>query len=155
MGVSGLAALSSSLSAAVAFNERTIPDELLTVVPIPSYASVRSIPLLTIKGSVSLRVDEASGEGVPPHEAAAILEALIASRGVAGGAMSPFMCEWHHIETAFVSAAVGVDTSSISTQQRLMLPLLLDTAFKLPCLTDDGTHMTKDEFVAALQARGW
>ena len=72
-----------------------------------------------------------------------------ASRGL----LSSFWQEWAHIETQFVSVAVAIDTTPLTPEQRLYLPLLIETAFKLPCAADGAAAaLSKDDFVAALQA---
>ena len=38
-----------------------------------------------------------------------------------------YWAEWAHIESAFVSVAVGLDTTHLTEEQRLRLPLLLET----------------------------
>ena len=156
LGDMGLAQMAEKLKVAVAHNETPIPNEHLTVVPIPAYASVRSIPLLTIRGAETLAVAPNSGVGVEPEKAASILSEMTRSfDGLEGGQrsqLSGYWHEWAHIETQFVSAAVALDTSILTPEQRLLLPLVAETAFKLPCALEDGTNMTKDEVVTGLQA---
>ena len=49
--------------------------------------------------------------------------------------------------------AVAIDTTPLTPEQRLYLPLLMETAFKLPCAADGAAAaLSKDDFVAALQA---
>jgi len=49
--------------------------------------------------------------------------------------------------------AVAIDTTPLTPEQRLQLPLLMATAFKLPCAADGAAAaLSKDDFVAALQA---
>ena len=58
---------------------------MLTCVPVPSLAAVRSVPVLTIRGggaADSLAVAEASGVGVPPTEQQEVLEKLVRASGL-------------------------------------------------------------------------
>ena len=49
--------------------------------------------------------------------------------------------------------AVAIDTTPLTPEQRLQLPLLMAMAFKLPCAADGAAAaLSKDDFVAALQA---
>jgi len=156
MGAEGLAEAARKLQEAVAFNEREIPAHFLNAVPVPSYASIRSIPVLTIRGGKHLDVAPNSGVGVPPDVASSILAALRESRAAlpphVAPSFAPFWTEWAHVDTAFVTVAIAIDTASLSAEQRLLLPLYLDTAFKLPCELEDGTLLPKDDFVSGLQA---
>ena len=49
LGEEKLAALQARLDAAVAANEREIPEEVQTCVPIPSISKVRTIPVLSVR----------------------------------------------------------------------------------------------------------
>ena len=124
--------------------------------PIPSYDSVRSIPLFTVRGATTLAPAPDSGAGVPDIERRAVLAKLQASRDKAGSGLDPYWVEWDHVDSAFVSVAVGLDTSGLDPSLRLFLPLLLEVFFKLPCAPDGaeggGGSLSKDEFVAGLQA---
>ena len=155
LGEAGLLQMAELLEKATAQNETPIPTKYLTAVPIPSKASVRSIPLVSIRGSSALQVAPSSGEGIPPAETSRILEALGAScAGLPEGqraCLASYWQEFAHIHSQFVSIAVAVDTSHLTNEQRLHLPLLELMAFKLPCDLDDGTHLSKEEFVTALQ----
>ena len=62
-----------------------------------------------------------------------------------------FHADLTHIDSAFVYAAVGIDTTPLSTKQRLYLPILEEILFKLPATLEDGTELSKDEFVNQLQ----
>ena len=85
----------------------------------------------------------------PLHLVASQAALDAASRGL----LSSFWQEWAHIETQFVSVAVAIDTTPLTPEQRLYLPLLIETAFKLPCAADGAAAaLSKDDFVAALQA---
>jgi Zn-dependent M16 (insulinase) family peptidase len=112
---------------------------------------VRSFPILSVRGGAALAVAPASGAGVPADVSAAIVAKLRASRDEDGAGV-PFWANFVHVSSAFVSVAVAIDTSALATRQRAYLPLLLALLFKLPCTLDDGTQLSKDEFVAALQA---
>ena len=74
------------------------------------------------------------------------------SASSADGSAASYWAEWNHIDSSFVSVGAAFDTSGLPTELRLYLPLLWEMLFKLPCTLDDGTKMSKDEFVAALQA---
>ena len=116
----------------------------------------RSIPLLSIRGATQLRVADNSGSGIAEAQQSDILHMLNTSRASLPqserDAIAARWQEWAHIDTQFVSVAVALDTSKLSPAQRLYLPLLMETAWKLPCVLEDGTQLSKDEFVSGLQA---
>ena len=124
--------------------------------PIPSYGAVRAIPLLSLSGASSVAIKPNSGAGVPPEKQAAILQTMSASfaslPAASKDALSGYWHEWAHVDSQFVTAAVAVDTSELTAEQRLYLPLLDEMAFKLPCTCDDGTVLSKDALVTGLQA---
>eukprot|EP00929_Paragymnodinium_shiwhaense_P095329 TRINITY_DN56406_c0_g1_i1.p1 TRINITY_DN56406_c0_g1~~TRINITY_DN56406_c0_g1_i1.p1 ORF type:complete len:1111 (+),score=243.87 TRINITY_DN56406_c0_g1_i1:93-3425(+) len=151
LGQGGLDEMTKKLEAAIEYNERDIPEKYLTCVPIPAYSSVRSFPLLTMRGVETLAVAPNSGFGVNESTAADVLQRLNESRKQAPAHMAGYWCEWAHIESAFVSVFVAMDTSDLPLNLRFYMETLCDTAFKLPCALDDGKEMTKDQFVAEVQ----
>ena len=155
LGPAGLRRMAELLQGATAENERAIPTEFLTRVPIPSKASVRAIPLVSLRGASTLQIAPNSAEGVPAETAALILEGLNGSCAALPEAqrtpLASYWQEWAHIQSQFIAVAVVIDTSHLTSEQRLYLPLLQDLTFKLPCALEDGTLMSKDGFVTALQ----
>ena len=45
---------------------------------------------------------------------------------------------------------MGIDTTPLTKEQRLYLPILEEVLFKLPATLEDGTKLSKDEFVSKL-----
>uniref|UniRef100_A0A7S4B5T8 Peptidase M16C associated domain-containing protein n=1 Tax=Chrysotila carterae TaxID=13221 RepID=A0A7S4B5T8_CHRCT len=152
LGSAGLVKCAEILDAAIAHNEREIPAKYLTAVPIPSPASVRLIPVLTVRGSKKLEIAENSGGTLSDETKNSVLRILTESKAKHGSAFDPYWVEWEHIDSVFVSVAVALDTSTLSPSERKYVPLLLELAFKLPCVLDDGSDLTKDEAVSQLQA---
>lgn len=156
LGAEGLGKMARALAEAVEKNETPIPESYLRSVPIPSYSSVRAIPIVSLVGATSLAIKRASGEGVPAETQAELLEAMNASLAAlpAGQlrAVGEYWSEWAHVESAFVSVAVSIDTSHLTPAQRLFLPLIDELAYKLPMALDDGTHLSKDAVVTGLQS---
>ena len=161
LGPDRLAELGAALDAAVMFNEREIPDGVLERVPIPSLASVRGVPVLTVRGPMgALEVAENSGDGVSDATRDAVLATLRGSAARADPAVGQYWVDWNHIDSNFVAVAVAMDTCTLEAESggrgvplRMYLPLLLELMWKLPCALDDGTELSKDEFVAAVQVR--
>ena len=153
LGEEKCAALAATLEAAIAHNERPIPEEALRSVPVPAISKVKSVPIATIRGggATPLAAVPAIGSVVPPETVASLVDALTASRAAAGAAADGLWVEWSHIESAFVNVTVLLDTRPLTPAQRLYLPLLLDLAFKAPATLDDGTALSKDDFVEAIQ----
>ncbi len=152
LGPDRLAELGAALDAAVMFNEREIPDGVLERVPIPSLASVRGVPVLTVRGPMgALEVAENSGDGVSDATRDAVLATLRGSAARADPAVGQYWVDWNHIDSNFVAVAVAMDTCTLEAPLRMYLPLLLELMWKLPCALDDGTELSKDEFVAAVQ----
>ncbi|KAL3776496.1 hypothetical protein HJC23_013239 [Cyclotella cryptica] len=153
LGEDGLKNLANVLEAAMAKNEEPIPEEILTSLPIPDLEKVPSIPLFTarlsptVNDTWSLDIIPESVRGVNMHDMNGIVDQLKKeAEGAALGA-APFHADFTHIDSAFVFAAVGVDTTQLTTQQRLYLPILDEILFKLPATLDNGEHLTKEEFV--------
>jgi Zn-dependent M16 (insulinase) family peptidase len=150
LGEEGLKKLADILEAAMAKNESPIPEEILTSLPVPDLNKVPSIPLFTARlspGSLSLDVIPESVRGVSTEDVNAILSRLKSDAEKSKSMDAPFHADLTHIESAFVFAAVGVDTTPLSSEQRLYLPILDEILFKLPADLDDGKRITKEEFV--------
>ena len=92
-----------------------------------------------------------TGVGVAPATREAVTSALRASFDAAGEAAAGIWIEWAHVDSAFVSVGLALDTSHVPSELRLYLPLLFELWWKLPAVLDDGTHLSKDKFVAALE----
>lgn len=153
LGEGGLDRLSKTLENAMATNEEPIPPEILTSLPVPDLEKVPSIPLFTARlspssNSLELAVISESVRDVSLEDADAIVAGL--KQNTKGTAI-PFHADLCHIDSAFIFAAVGIDTTSLTKEQRLYLPILEEILFKLPCTLDNGEKMTKEEFVNALQ----
>jgi len=63
----------------------------------------------------------------------------------------PFHADLTHIDSAFVFAAVGIDTTPLTKEQRLYLPILDEILYKLPATLENGEQLSKDDLVNRLQ----
>jgi len=150
LGPEKLAELGVALEQAIEFNEREIPEEVLTSVNVPSLDKVKAVPVLTIRGvGKSIGIATNSGRGISQKDSDFVLAKLRDSAKRANA--EALHVDWNHIESAFLYVAIGLSSKGLCTNQRLYLPLLLELAFKLPATLDDGTTLSKDEFVSNLQ----
>jgi Zn-dependent M16 (insulinase) family peptidase len=152
LGVEGLAHLAKILEAAMEENERPIPGDILTSLPVPDVEKVPSIPLFTARlypssTDLVLKVVPESIRDVREDESEAIIAGL---KGDSLLTSVPFHADLTHIESAFVFMAVGIDTSSLVKEQRLYLPLLNEILFKLPATLEDGSQLSKEQFVNSI-----
>ena len=153
LGEDGLQSLQNKLDGAMSQNEQPIPNETLTSLPIPDVANVSSIPLFTAhlspsSDSLNLDVVKESIRDVSTEDYEAIIAGLKKDSKLTS---VPFHADLTHIDSAFVFTAVGVDTTSLTKEQRLYLPILQEILFKLPATLEDGTKLSKEEFVNSLQ----
>ena len=153
LGEDGLQSLQNKLDGAMSQNEQPIPNETLTSLPIPDVANVSSIPLFTAhlspsSDSLNLDVVKESIRDVSTEDYEAIIAGLKKDSKLTS---VPFHADLTHIDSAFVFTAVGIDTTSLTKEQRLYLPILQEILFKLPATLEDGTKLSKEEFVNSLQ----
>lgn len=152
LGEVGLQSLQNNLDNAMSKNEEPIPNETLTSLPIPDVANVSSIPLFTAhlspsSDSLDLDVVKESVRDVSTED----YEAIIAGLKKDSTLFSvPFHADLTHIDSAFVFAAVGIDTTPLTKEQRLYLPILQEILFKLPATLEDGSKLSKEDFVNSL-----
>ena len=161
LGPTKLEELGQTLEKAIEFNEREIPGDVLTSVPIPSLEKVKPVPCLTVRGITNtsdagkknIDIVTNSGRGVSKEDIDTVLRELQQSDGelAATNDYYSYHIDWNHIDSSFITVAVGLSTSELTTRQRLFLPLLHEIAFKLPATLDDGTELTKDQFVSQLE----
>jgi len=152
LGAAKCAELASQLEAAIALNERPIPDESLTAVPIPDLAAVGDVPIVTLRatggdGSGPIALVPGSGGGIPHETTAAVCAALESSRTAAGMAAAPLWVEWSNYSSALVNVCVGLDTSALPDAWRPRLAILLEMIWQLPATLDGGATLDKDAFV--------
>mmetsp|Transcript_27016 Transcript_27016/g.48746 ORF Transcript_27016/g.48746 Transcript_27016/m.48746 type:complete len:971 (+) Transcript_27016:401-3313(+) len=156
LGEDGLELLTKTLEGAMAENEQPIPEEILTSLPVPDLEKVPSIPLFTARLSPSLLFPQDSLElaivpesvrDVSTEDAEAIVTGL---KGDSELAAVPFHADLTHIDSAFVFAAVGIDTTPLTKEQRLYLPILEEILFKLPATLENGEKLSKEELVNKL-----
>ena len=150
LGSARLEELGAALDAAVAANGKEIPTELLTRVSIPSKSDVRSIPIVSVRGGgeTPFAVVPGSGEGMDASLTAKLLSRLPAP---ASGAPLPYWLQATLVDSPFLSVKVALDTSDVPASLRPYLPLLLELWFKAPARLEDGSRLSKDAFVAALE----
>lgn len=151
LGEDGLKKLADILENAMTKNESPIPEKILTSLPVPNLEKVPSIPLFTarlspsVDGKISFDIIPESVRGVKEGDASAVISKMKSEAGKVN--IAPFHADFTHIDSQFVFAAVGIDTSSLTSDQRLYLPILDEILFKLPARLDNGERITKDEFV--------
>lgn len=155
LGEEGLKRLSAALEEAMAKNEQPIPEDILTSLPVPDLKKVPSIPLFNAHLSPScctplkLGIVSESICDVNVEDAESIVAKL---KGDAAELNSiPFHADLTHIDSSFVFAGVGIDTTPLTKEQRLYLPILGEILFKLPATLEDGTKLSKEELVNQLQ----
>jgi len=154
LGEKGLSQLAKTLDDAMETNEEPIPEDILLSLPVPDLDKVPSIPLFTARLSPSMdglpvSIIPESVRGFSTDDAEAVAAKL--SNEVSKASAAPFPADLTHIDSAFVFAAVGIDTTPLTTEQRLYLPILEEILFKLPATLEDGTKLSRDEFVNQLQ----
>ena len=126
LGKEGLEQLSNTLEKAMKENEHPIPESILTSLPVPDIKKVPSIPLFTARvspssNSLDLAVVPDSVKGVSTEDTKAIVVQLKQDTKVTA---SPFPIDLTHIDSKFVLAAVGIDTTPLTKEQRLYMPIL-------------------------------
>jgi len=154
LGEEGLSRLAKTLEDAMETNEEPIPEDILLSLPVPDLEKVPSIPLFTARLSPSLdglpvSIIPESVRGFSMDDAEAVAAQMTSE--VSKASSAPFPADLTHIDSAFVFAAVGIDTTPLSAEQRLYLPILEEILFKLPATLEDGTQLSRDEFVNQLQ----
>lgn len=152
LGLEGLEHLAKRLDAAMVENEHPIPGDILTSLPVPDLGKVPSIPLFTARlhpslTELSCAVVPESVRGVSGEESDGIVAGLKNDSTLTA---VPFHADLTHIDSAFVFAAVGIDTTLLSQQQRLYLPILSEILFKLPATLEDGSKLSKEQFVNSI-----
>jgi len=126
LGKEGLERLSNTLEKAMKENEHPIPESILTSLPVPDINRVPSIPLFTARlspspNSLDLAVVPDSVKGVNTEETDAIVSLL---KKDSKSTAAPFPIDLTHIDSKFVLAAVGIDTTPLTKEQRLYMPIL-------------------------------
>ena len=154
LGEEGLSRLAKTLDDAMEANEEPIPEDILLSLPVPDLNKVPSIPLFTARLSPSMdglpvSIVPESVRGFSMDDAEAVAAQM--TKEVSKTSAAPFPADLTHIDSAFVFAAVGIDTTPLSAEQRLYLPILDEILFKLPATLEDGTQLSRDEFVNQLQ----
>ncbi|KAL2723884.1 uncharacterized protein V1478_008397 [Vespula squamosa] len=127
LGKEGLQKKEKELQEAVIQNERSIPNELLTAIPIPG---TDSINFHQIKSYTTETPEQHSHFDVTKL---------------------PLFTYLDHVNTNFVYISVIMDTSTITKEQRLYLPLLLEAFMESP-VKRNGQLIPYQEVVATLEA---
>lgn len=128
LGAAGLAQKQEELNKAIQANEANKPStETLTEVPIPDTADIKFHDVEIIRAN--------SSQNVP---------------GLSLNDM-PMGAECYSINTNFVYLTVTMDTASLTPEQRLYLPLLLELLMESPIIVD-GTEIPYEEVVSALES---
>ncbi|KAL7545324.1 hypothetical protein ACHAWF_010434, partial [Thalassiosira exigua] len=153
LGEEGLKRLAKTVEDAMVENEHPIPEEILTSLPVPDLEKVPSIPLFNARlspssNSLALEVTPESVRGVSANDSTAIVSGM---KKDTDSTSIPFHADLSHIDSAFIFAAVGVDTTPLTREQRLYMPILDEILFKLPATLESGENLSKEEFVNKLQ----
>ena len=133
------------LAAAVSKNETPPPEELLASLPIPDASKVSEVPC-------TVAIEEAGALTVVEGAAAAQLRAYMeaAQPSAEASALSTVAgVQWTHVSSVFVKVEAALDGSRLPTALRQCLPLLLESAFKLAVMNDDGILTPADEVFEA------
>ncbi|KAG5188394.1 hypothetical protein JKP88DRAFT_353413 [Tribonema minus] len=166
LGAEGLAAADAALAAAEAALAEEPAESALAAALTPDAASVPEVPLISVRfareggggggggssgAGTSIAVhsageaaDDRSGYAVAAHLCDAGARALVAgdgggaSGGGGGGGAWLAAAEWDHVRSAFVEAAVWLDTRALPPALRVHLPLLLALLFDCPLSADGG-----------------
>ena len=152
LGVDGMERLAKILEVAMDENEHPIPGDILTSLPVPNLEKVPSIPLFTSRlypssTNLDLAVVPESVRDVSGEEMEVVVAGLKDESTLTA---VPFHADLTHIDSAFVFAAVGIDTTPLSKEQRLYLPILNEILFKLPATLEDGNQLSKEQFVNSI-----
>jgi Zn-dependent M16 (insulinase) family peptidase len=134
LGEEGLLHLQTILEDAMTKNEQPIPEGTLTTLPLPDIKKVSSIPLFTAHLSPSADALELTVVHDSVRDVCEVdYEAIIAGLKNDSTLTSvPLHADLTHIDSAFVFAAVGIDTTLLGKEQRRYLPILFEILFKLP-----------------------
>ena len=124
LGVDGLERLAKILELAMDENEHPIPGDILTSLPVPNLEKVPSIPLFTSRlypssTNLDLAVVPESVRDVSEEEMEVVVAGLKDESTLTG---VPFHADLTHIDSAFVFAAVGIDTTPLSKEQHFISP---------------------------------
>lgn len=153
IGEEGLKRLANTLETAMAENEHPIPHEILTSLSVPDISKVPSIPLFTARlspstNSVDLALVPESVRDVSEEDSKAIIEGLKKDSSLSSGL---FPMDLTHIDSAFIFASVGIDTTPLRKDQRRYLPILEEIMFKLPATLENGEKFSVLDFVNRIQ----
>ncbi|XP_066596217.1 uncharacterized protein C05D11.1-like [Prorops nasuta] len=127
LGEEGLKKKEKELEEAIIENEKPIPDELLTAVPVPS---TESINFHSIKSYTTETVDQHPRLDVTKF---------------------PFFTHLVHINTNFLYMFVIMDTQALPREYKPYLPLLLEALMECP-VNRNGKIIPYEEVVSELEA---
>ncbi|KAH8070912.1 peptidase [Aureococcus anophagefferens] len=150
LGDKGLKEKQAVLDAAVAENERPIPEAMLDCVPEPDLDEAVS-QLFTVASAQ--QADHAGGGPCEPRAPAAAALAK-ATTAVAPPSESRGNARWtfDHVDgTQFCRVDAACDTSGLSPRLRSYLPLFSEVLFKAPVFGADGVRGTADANVEELR----
>ncbi|KAJ8921035.1 hypothetical protein NQ315_015831 [Exocentrus adspersus] len=124
LGVNGLREKTETLEKAIEFNEREPSSDMLTSVPIPNLSSIKfhSITRYSTDSEKNQDIDLAE---------------------------TPVFTYFDHLKTSFVYIFALLDTSSVPSELRSYLPLLLESLLELP-IERDGKIIPYEDVVAQL-----
>jgi hypothetical protein len=167
LGAEGLTAAAALLSSSQAANAPEVPLEMQLRVPIPDSANV---PLIAVQTACNDKMATSAAAAAAPSPLASTATSSstpivddssrtlsLSASHVQALNQLPFAIQFDHIPSAFVNLTAHLDTSTLSNEQRLYLPLLLDVWFETSLLRqssdqDDRKHNSSSSSASSSSA---
>ncbi|XP_012262723.1 uncharacterized protein C05D11.1-like [Athalia rosae] len=127
LGEEGLRIKKQELQEAMLVNERPIPDEMLTSVPIPSTDSINFHHIKSYTSDTAEQHPKLNVNNLP------------------------LFTYLDHVNTNFVYLFVIMDTSPVSQELRPYIPLFLEAILECPVMRNDGLFIPYEQVVAELE----
>eukprot|EP00698_Gefionella_okellyi_P009668 TRINITY_DN2477_c0_g1_i3.p1 TRINITY_DN2477_c0_g1~~TRINITY_DN2477_c0_g1_i3.p1 ORF type:complete len:857 (+),score=228.50 TRINITY_DN2477_c0_g1_i3:509-3079(+) len=139
LGDAGLQRHQQTVDDATLSNNKAIPEEMLSAVPVPSAARIPFVQVRTV------RFTEAGPE-VATDDAKPVLDHLMAG----GQTLPTYFMQFDDVRSEFVRVRALCDTAKLNSRQRQFLPLLASMLFEAPIARDDGVTLSHEDVVASL-----
>ncbi|KAG8802435.1 hypothetical protein FRC17_006413, partial [Serendipita sp. 399] len=144
LGPDGLVKLEKALEEAKADHDKPIPEEILTGFPVPD---VKSISWISVQ----------SAQNFPHGKPAVIKDTQLASRSSAledhlrkESTALPMTTQFDHVTSDFTTVHVLMSLAELPDELRPYAVLYQMTLFNLPMIKKDGTRLTHEEVINAL-----
>ncbi|KAG9235693.1 zinc metalloprotease [Amylocarpus encephaloides] len=135
LGPDALAKLASKLQAATAKNNPSIPDSLFDRFPMPGVESIHLIETTTARSGF------AKALGTKSTNIQSIIDQSASN--------NPLFIHFQHVTSNFVRIQILLGASTVATEHRLLLPLLMESFFDTP-IVKDGERIEFEEVVKQL-----